>query len=53
MPAGLKKKNNHRDPHFNEFKAVTKDPNADLSDEAQYMTGAIMNMMGGLDLFVF
>jgi 3-oxoacyl-[acyl-carrier protein] reductase len=24
-----------------------------VSDEAQYMTGAVMNMMGGLDLFVF
>jgi 3-oxoacyl-[acyl-carrier protein] reductase len=24
-----------------------------VSDEAAYMTGAIMNMMGGLDLFVF
>jgi len=24
-----------------------------VSDEAQYMTGAIMNMVGGLDLFVF
>jgi len=24
-----------------------------VSDEAQYMTGAIMNMLGGLDLFVF
>ena len=23
------------------------------SDEAQYMTGTIVNMMGGLDLFVF
>ena len=23
------------------------------SDNAQYMTGAIMNMLGGLDLFVF
>ena len=23
------------------------------SDEAQYMTGAVMNMLGGLDLFVF
>jgi 3-oxoacyl-[acyl-carrier protein] reductase len=23
-----------------------------VSDEAQYMTGAVMNMMGGLDLFV-
>jgi len=23
------------------------------SDEAQYMTGATMNMLGGLDLFVF
>ena len=24
-----------------------------VSDEAQYMTGAIMNMLGGMDLFVF
>jgi len=24
-----------------------------VSDEAQYMSGAAMNMMGGLDLFVF
>jgi 3-oxoacyl-[acyl-carrier protein] reductase len=24
-----------------------------MSDEAAYMTGAVMNMMGGLDLFVF
>ena len=24
-----------------------------VSDKAAYMTGAIMNMMGGLDLFVF
>ena len=24
-----------------------------VSDEAQYMTGAIMNLLGGLDLFVF
>ena len=24
-----------------------------VSDEAEYMTGAVMNMMGGLDLFVF
>jgi|GEM_PF-713223 len=24
-----------------------------VSDEAQYMTGAVMNMLGGLDLFVF
>jgi 3-oxoacyl-[acyl-carrier protein] reductase len=24
-----------------------------VSDEAQYMTGAVMNMVGGLDLFVF
>ena len=24
-----------------------------VSDKAQYMTGAVMNMMGGLDLFVF
>ena len=24
-----------------------------VSDEAQYMTGAIMNLMGGIDLFVF
>jgi 3-oxoacyl-[acyl-carrier protein] reductase len=24
-----------------------------VSEEAHYMTGAIMNMMGGLDLFVF
>lgn len=24
-----------------------------VSDEAKYMTGAVMNMMGGLDLFVF
>jgi len=23
------------------------------SDKSQYMTGAVMNMMGGLDLFVF
>jgi 3-oxoacyl-[acyl-carrier protein] reductase len=23
-----------------------------VSDEARYMTGAVMNMMGGLDLFV-
>jgi NAD(P)-dependent dehydrogenase (short-subunit alcohol dehydrogenase family) len=23
------------------------------SDDAGYMTGAVMNMMGGLDLFVF
>jgi 3-oxoacyl-[acyl-carrier protein] reductase len=24
-----------------------------VSDEAQYMTGAVMNMLGGMDLFVF
>jgi 3-oxoacyl-[acyl-carrier protein] reductase len=24
-----------------------------VSDEARYMTGAVMNMVGGLDLFVF
>jgi len=24
-----------------------------VSDEARYMTGAVMNMLGGLDLFVF
>jgi 3-oxoacyl-[acyl-carrier protein] reductase len=24
-----------------------------VSDKAQYMTGAVMNMLGGLDLFVF
>lgn len=24
-----------------------------VSDEAQYMTGAVMNLVGGLDLFVF
>ena len=24
-----------------------------VSDEAEYVTGAVMNMMGGLDLFVF
>ena len=24
-----------------------------ISDRAQYMTGAIVNMLGGLDLFVF
>jgi NAD(P)-dependent dehydrogenase (short-subunit alcohol dehydrogenase family) len=23
------------------------------SDEAAYMTGAVMNMLGGIDLFVF
>jgi 3-oxoacyl-[acyl-carrier protein] reductase len=24
-----------------------------VSDEARYMTGAVMNMLGGMDLFVF
>ena len=24
-----------------------------VSDEAQYITGAVMNMLGGMDLFVF
>jgi 3-oxoacyl-[acyl-carrier protein] reductase len=24
-----------------------------VSEEARYMTGAVMNMVGGLDLFVF
>jgi 3-oxoacyl-[acyl-carrier protein] reductase len=24
-----------------------------VSDETQYMTGAVMNMLGGMDLFVF